>query len=97
MTLISSHTLIRAFTDDYDEMQFEPNVIYHIYNQGNNRQVVFHKREHYLFFLRKMRSYLLPYGDLLAYCLMPNHFHWLLYVHQTEKSLQELSDEKFRP
>jgi hypothetical protein len=27
-----------------------------------------------------MRKHLLPYGDFLAYCLMPNHFHWLFYV-----------------
>lgn len=34
-----------------------------------------------MYFLKKMRQYLLPYGDLLCYCLMPNHFHWLMYVH----------------
>lgn len=55
-------------------MHFEPNAIYHIYNQGNNRQQVFFREENYLYCLRKMRKYLLPYGDLLCYCLMPNHF-----------------------
>lgn len=25
-----------------------------------------------------MRKHLLPYADILCYCLMPNHFHWLL-------------------
>ncbi|MCC6462651.1 MAG: transposase [Saprospiraceae bacterium] len=64
-------------------MQFEPNVIYHIYNQGNNRQRIFFKEENYLFFLKKMREFLLPYGDLLCYCLMPNHFHWLMYVRES--------------
>ena len=43
-------------------MQFEQNVVYHIYNQGNNRKQIFFERSHYLLFLRKMRSYLLPYG-----------------------------------
>jgi len=27
-----------------------------------------------------MKAYLLPFGDLIAYCLMPNHFHWQFYV-----------------
>ncbi len=54
-------------------MHFEQGHIYHIYNQGNNRQRVFFERDNYLFFLRKMREYLLPYCDVVAYCLMPNH------------------------
>jgi putative transposase len=63
-------------------MDFKPNAIYHIYNQGNNRQQIFFSEENYLFFIKKMRTYLLPYGDLLCYCLMPNHFHWLFYVRE---------------
>lgn len=65
-------------------MQFEKNHIYHIYNQGNNRQRIFFDRENYLFFLQKMNDYLLPYCDVLAWCLMPNHFHWMVYVLETE-------------
>ena len=59
-------------------MYFEENLIYHVYNQGNNKEAIFFERENYLFFLRKMRKHLLPYADILCYCLMPNHFHWLL-------------------
>jgi len=61
-------------------MKYEPNHIYHIFNQGNNKQVIFPKEENYIFFLRKMRKHILPNVDFLAYCLMPNHFHWLVYV-----------------
>ena len=64
-------------------MQFEVGHIYHIYNQGNNRQPIFFDREHYLFFLQKMRVYLSPYCDILAYCLMPNHFHVMVEVKST--------------
>ena len=64
-------------------MQFEAGHIYHIYNQGNNRQPIFFERKHYLFFLQKMRAYLLPHGDILAYCLMPNHFHVMVEVKST--------------
>lgn len=61
-------------------MLFEKERLYHIYNQGNNRQPIFFDWENYLFFLQKMRKYLLPYCDMVAYCLMPNHFHWMVEV-----------------
>jgi len=67
-------------------MHFEPKYIYHIYNQGNNRQRIFFKRENYLFFLEKIRSHVLPYADILAYCLMPNHFHLMVYVNHKSDS-----------
>jgi len=65
-------------------MQFQKGYIYHIYNQGNNRQKIFFNRKNYLYFLQKMSTYILPYGDILAWCLMPNHFHWMVYVRETE-------------
>ncbi len=65
-------------------MQFQKGYIYHIYNQGNNRQKIFFNRENYLFFLRKIRTYILPYGDILAWCLMPNHFHLMVLVREVE-------------
>ena len=61
-------------------MQFEKGHIYHIYNQGNNGQKIFFSRENYLFFLQKMRIYILPYADILSWCLMPNHFHFMVLV-----------------
>ncbi len=65
-------------------MLLEKNHIYHIYNQGNNRQQIFFNRENQLFFVQKMSDYLLPYCDILAWCLMPNHFHWMVYVRETK-------------
>jgi putative transposase len=65
---------------------------YHVFGRGNNRQDIFFERENYLFFLRKMRQYLLgeqtsevlktsevcsPPVTVVAYCLMPNHYHLL--------------------
>ena len=71
-------------------MQFEKGYIFHIYNQGNNRREIFFKRENYLFFLRKINTYILPYADILAWCLMPNHFHLMVYVNYEELSLKSL-------
>ena len=59
-------------------MRFEANLLYHVYNRGNDGLQLFYEPDHYHFFLRKMRHSLLPHCQLLAYCLMPNHFHLLL-------------------
>ena len=65
-------------------MQFDSGHLYHIYNQGNNRRNIFLDRENYLFFLRKVHKHILPFADILAWCLMPNHFHLMVYVNQVE-------------
>lgn len=65
-------------------MNFETGNLYHIYNQGNNRQKIFFSRENYLFFLNKIKAHILPHADIVAWCLMPNHFHLMVYVHDLE-------------
>jgi len=65
-------------------MYFKKDHIYHIYNQGNNRRKIFFERENYLFFLKKVKLYLSPYCDILAWCLMPNHFHFMVLVREVE-------------
>jgi putative transposase len=61
-------------------MEFHEDKLYHIYNRGNNRQKIFFKSENYIFFLQKIRKHLYPFCDILCYCLMPNHFHFLIYI-----------------
>ena len=65
-------------------MNIEKEYLYHIYNQGNNRKKIFFQQENYLFFLDKIKTYVTPYADILAWCLMPNHFHLMVYVRETE-------------
>lgn len=67
-------------------MRFYPENLYHIYNRGNNKQVVFIERKNYLFFLRKVRKELLGFCEIPAYCLMPTHFHFLVYTKRNESS-----------
>ena len=61
-------------------MEFHPDSFYHIYNRGNNKQQIFFSFENYLFFLKKIKHHLLPHCDILNHCLMPNHFHILIYT-----------------
>ena len=61
-------------------MEFHENELYHIYNRGNNKHNIFFNPGNYLYFLRKIRKYILPYCDILNYCLMPTHFHFLIHA-----------------
>ena len=74
-------------------MQFQKGHLYHFYNQGNNRRVIFFKRENYYYFLQKVQEYILPYCDLLAYCLMPNHFHFMVQVNEVELPVKSESSD----
>ena len=53
---------------------------YHVLNRGNARRTVFYKDGDYLAFLKALRHACdeLPMR-VLAYCLMPNHFHLALW------------------
>ena len=56
---------------------------YHVLNRGNGRLEVFHKDDDYAAFLRLLceASERVPMR-LLAYCLMPNHFHLVVWTHE---------------
>ena len=81
-------------------MHFEKNCTYHVYNRSN--ELIFKEKSNYLFFLKKIRNHILPYADVLAYCLMPNHFHLMINVRENSviitnelhrPSTQELSKQ----
>ena len=59
---------------------------YHLFNQGHNRGRIFLERRNYGFFLRRMRTYLVPILDVVAYCLMPTHYHLLVLLKEAELS-----------
>jgi putative transposase len=59
-------------------MQIEPDKLYHVFNQGNYQQPIFFSDADYLHFLNQARKNILPVADVLCYCLMPNHFHFLI-------------------
>jgi len=63
---------------------YHKNTFHHLYNRGANKALIFYERENYFYFLRKMKQYRAKFGiNILAYCLMPNHFH--LFVEQTKE------------
>ncbi|MBX2876558.1 MAG: hypothetical protein KTR30_30840 [Saprospiraceae bacterium] len=68
--------------------------IYHLYNRSVNKEKLFIDDQDYAFFLQKIRKYLFPYLDFYAYCLIPNHFHFLIEVKAFDHSfLTKISEE----
>jgi putative transposase len=68
-------------------MHFEAGFLYHIINQGNNKQNLFFSKRNYIFFLQKMEEHIMAYADILAYCLMPNHFHIMVCVNTVTSAI----------
>lgn len=57
---------------------------YHIYNRANGRDLLFKSEDNYHFFLKRIQKYILPYCDILSYCLLPNHFHFFIKIDEVE-------------
>ncbi len=54
---------------------------YHLYNRGNNYEETFLTRENFSYFLKLWRKYLFDNDvEVICYCLMPNHYHFLVYL-----------------
>lgn len=67
----------------------EPDCTYHIYNRANGSERLFISDENYRFFLERYRKYIQPIAETFCYCLMPNHFHFMVRIRQ-EKELESL-------
>ncbi|MFH2103562.1 MAG: transposase [Chloroflexota bacterium] len=67
---------------------FFPGQYYHLYNRGNNRQAIAFEAANYLYFLRGVKKYLRPAAEIVAYCLMPTHYHILVRVKTQTSEVQ---------
>jgi len=61
-----------------------PAKTYHIYNHGNADDNLFRSEENYRYFLQKYGEYIKPVVHTYAFCLLPNHFHFLVQVKEED-------------
>ena len=72
---------------------FDFSAIYHVYTHVNGSELVFREDRNYIFFLEKMKLYLLPMLEIYAYCLMQNHIHLLIAFKTKEEIFENLNLE----
>lgn len=69
---------------------FEYENIYHVYNRTNNRELLFRTDWNYAFFLKLFAKYISPFAMTYAWCLLPNHFHFLIKIRTEEEILKHI-------
>ena len=58
---------------------------YHIYNKGINGEEIFLHSDHYEKFLRLYEKHIDVIAETFAWCLMKNHFHFLIRIKEQER------------
>ncbi len=71
-------------------MHFDPENFYHIYNRSFNKALIFYKPANYNYFLKKLHA-LNGFCEIIAYCLMPDHFHLLVYISKHSEGCTRLT------
>jgi len=74
---------------------FTKGAYYHVYNRGVDRGLLFFNPENYRYCLRLVEHYARQSDiGVVAYCLMPNHYHFLLQQ-RTEEPLSKFVNVLF--
>jgi REP element-mobilizing transposase RayT len=73
--------------------KYEFGAFYHVYNRTSTRQIMFREKSNNYFFLEKFHQYLGNYVAILSWCLIPNHFHFLIRI-EDAKDMPYLTCEK---
>ena len=63
---------------------------YHIYNRGINSDILFKENDNYNYFLKLYETHIDPIGETYAWCLMKNHFHFLIRIKEIEEIKAEI-------
>lgn len=64
-----------------------PNTIHHVIIRGNNRQKIFLNRSCFLKFLKIIEESIKKFDHkILSYCLMTNHVHMIIHIHDDSLS-----------
>jgi len=68
---------------------------YHIYNRGINGGNIFSTADNKEYFLKLVSKYLTSKVAMFAYCLMDNHFHFIIRIDSEEKIVTQAFSNLF--
>ncbi len=68
---------------------------YHIYNRGINSETIFQDENNMAYFLKLVSIYLSTKVNVLAYCLLNNHFHFAIEVTSETKEINQALSNLF--
>jgi len=92
---MKSTNLNKATLRKADGVVAEQRVYFHIYNRGVNGQEIFTSDDNYSFLTRRMLEFSRQLNiSVIAYCLMPNHYHVLVEV-ETRKQASRFVQNLF--
>lgn len=75
------------YAGDYLDRFYHANTYHHVYNRGTLKSKIFFDKDDYNYFLNRLGKFSVKYKiEIMAFCLMPNHFH--LLVNQTDENLK---------
>jgi REP element-mobilizing transposase RayT len=67
-----------------------PGRSHHLFNQSVGNEKLFRNDDNYRYLLDLSKKCLVPYFDILGYCLMPNNFHIVIMVKDEDELIQYL-------
>lgn len=67
-----------------------PSHFFHIFNRGNSGEKIFYREDNFRFFLKRFAYCLIDYIEVYAFCLMVNHFHFLVKLKSREDILKAI-------
>lgn len=73
-----------------------PDKYYHVYNRAVSNDRLFTHEEEYLHFLNLWRQRVSPLAHTYAYCLLPNHFHFMIRMKSEIEMCKSLKINEFK-
>ncbi len=72
----------------------EPETTYHIYNRAVGSEKLYLSDDNYRYFLKRYRDFIHPIAHTFCYCLLTNHFHFLLEIKREKEVVEYLREER---
>ena len=76
-------------------VSLEESYCYHIYNRGINGCTIFDSNDDYDHFIRLFKKHLIPDISIMCFCLIGNHFHFIVRIKCIESKASQILSNLF--